>query len=706
MTPAMRTAVAWLGAVGLVVVMGGAAACAGSGSADTSTDLSDAGLPDALVVEGGGQLPEAAPPVTDAEPDAADKVAPTTVTDLAASAAGATSVTLTWTAPSDDSGSAALYDIRRAATAMTSEAELLAGTQVTGGPKPGATGTTQTATVTGLTAETAYHFALRARDATGNWSAVSNDAVVTTKARATFQISEVAISNATANGFDFVELTATKAGAADGIEVRQLTTVLHTLGALDVAVGDRVVVHLTALPGPTGFAQEDATKNKTASTAAFASATAYDVYSATNGLTATDGIVSVADAGTTLDAVVFANRDNGVATATMTALAAAKTDGAWVFAVTPADGVNDCDTETDAVNVATSATETICGGFKSPNAPGFSLNRRPSADTNTKADFYFAPQTPGADNAPIPAPTVTSAGAASDTTVDLAFDQEIAPGTVAAGAFSIAGVTVNTAAASFNHVALTTTTQSAGTYDVVIAPTVTNLQGVAPVPLTARFCGFSSLPALLTLSEVNSNLAGGADLIELTVTRAGSLGGFTLRSGLTMPAGTSGALLATLPAICGAVGDIVVVHLVPGAAPGASETASKTQFDNATYSQNYDTAWDVLGASTGLGPTTVITIRNPDGTYLEAVAFQDGGNAATTAGYKSGLIAAQAQGLWLPADCGGAACSDASAPTARSIGASWAGLAATPSGNSVHRVSAATDASAWAVGRSSFGVGN
>lgn len=702
----MRTVFAWLGAVGIVVVVSGAAACAGSGTADTAIDLPEAGLPDALAVEGGGQLPEAAPPVTDAEPDAADKLAPTAVTDLAATALGSASVTLTWTAPSDDSGVVAVYDLRRAATAMTSEAELLAGTQVTGGPTPGAAGAMQTATVTGLTAETTYHFALRARDATGNWSPVSNDAVATTKARATFQISEVAISNATANGFDFVELTATKAGSADGIEVRQLTTVLHKLGALDVVVGDRVVVHLTALPGPAGFAQEDATKDKAGSTAAFASATAYDVYSATNGLTATDGIISVADAATTLDAVVFANRDNGVATATMTALAAAKTDGSWVFAVTPADGVNDCDTEKDAVNVATSATETICGGFKSPNAAGFSLNRRSGPDTNTKADFYFAAQTPGADNAPVPAPTVTSANAATDMTVDLTFDQEIAPGTVAAGAFSIAGITVNTATASFNHVALTTTTQSAGGYDVVIAPTVTNLQGVAPSPLTARFCGFSALPALLTLSEVNSNLAGGADLIELTVTRAGSLGGFTLRSGLTMTVGTSGALLATLPAICGALGDVVVVHLVPGAAPAASETASKTQFDSGTYTQNYDTAWDVLGASTGLGATTVITIRNPDGTYLEAVAFQDGGNAATTAGYKSGLIAAQAQSLWLPANCGGAACSDASTPTARAIGASWAGLGSTPAGSSVHRTGTAHDASSWVVGPSSFGVSN
>ncbi len=693
--------------MGLVVVVGGAAACASSDTPDTSNDLPEAGSPDALVIEGGNTLPEAGASDAPSAPDASDKIPPTAVTDLAATPASAVAVTLTWTAPSDDSGHVAAYDLRYSATAMTTEAELLAGTQVTGAPVPGAAGAAQTATVTGLKAETAYHFALRARDTAGNWSPVSNDATATTKARAELQISEVAVSNVAASGFDFVELTATKAGSVEGIEVRQVTTVLHKLAALDVAVGDRVVVHLTALPGPAGFAQEDATKNLAASTAAFASATAYDVYSATSGLTGTDSIISVFDGAKSLDAIVFANRDNSVATATMTAFAAAKTDGAWVFGATPMDGVNDCETERDSVNVATSATETTCGGFKTLNAAGFSLNRRAGTDTNTKADFYLAAQTPGAVNSAIPAPTVLGVTAATDSTVDLTFDQEIDPTTVLAGSFTIAGLVVGTATTpSVNHVALTTDTQSATGYDVVIAPSVTNLQGVAPSPLTAHFCGFSTLPALLTMSEVNSNLAGGADLIELTVTRAGSLGGFTLRSGLTMAAGTSGTLLATMPAICGALGDVVVVHLAPGAAPTASETVSKTQFDNLTYPQNYDSAWDVLGGSTGLGPTTVITIRNPDGSYLEAVAFQDGGSAATTAGYKSGLIAAQTQGLWLPADCGGAACSDVSTPTARSIGANWAGLGSTPAGNSVHRTGAATDATSWAVGASSFGVGN
>jgi hypothetical protein len=703
----MRLAFSVASVLGVVVVLGlAAAACAGSESVE-STD----GVPDAPVLQvEGGTLPEAGPAVdanadADTIPDAADMTAPTPVTDLAGTPLNATSVTLTWTAPSDDSGKVTAYDVRVSPTPMTTEAELLAGKAVTTAPMPGAAGAPQTMTVSSLLPETAYHFALRARDAAGNWSVVSNDASATTKARATFRINEVALSNVLADGFDFIELTATKAGSAEGIEIKQVSSVVHKIAALDVAIGDTIVVHMTGLPGPAGFAQEDATKNKASSTAPIASATAYDVYSTTSGLTATDGILSVVDGTTALDSIVFANRDNGVATATMTALAAAKTSGQWTFAVTPADTVNDCETERDAVNTATAATETACGGFKSKLAAGISLNRVAGADTNTKADFYFAAQTPGAANAAVPPPSVVGANAGSATTVDLVFDQELAPASVVPASFTIAGLVVNAATASVNHVALTTDAQAGGAYDVTMAPTVTNLQGVAPVPLSARFCGFAALAPILTLSEVNASQSGGKDLIELTVTRGGSLNGVTLRANATAVAGATGTLLATLPAICAVTGDIVVVHLVPAATPTTDETLTKDQLPNATYAQNYDTAWDVRGSSTGLGDNNnVLFVRNADGTYSEAVAFSDGTAPAAAATYLSGLAFAQAQGLWLPANCGGAACNAASTPTAQAISANWTGMATTPAGVSVRRISIANDASSWAVGASSFGA--
>jgi hypothetical protein len=708
----MRLPVATLGILSFVGLVGAGTAACGDDPAAAPVTFAEAGALDARPVDatpvGAEDAGDAGQPA-DAAPDAADRTAPSRVVDLAGTPASATSVTLTWTAPSDDSGKVTAYDLRVSPTAMTTEAQFLAASAAAGAPIPGAAGSPQTATVTKLLPGTAYHFALRARDAAGNWSAVSNDATVSTKPRATFLVTEVAVSNAAAQGYDFIELTATSAGAADGIEIRQLTTVLHTLAPLDVALGDRIVVHATALPGPAGFAQEDATKNKAASTEPFAAADAYDVYSATGGLTGTDNLVSVVDGTTTLDAVAFANRDSAVATATMTAFAKAKTDATWTFAVTPTDGVNDCETEADAINVATSATETPCGGFRSAIAAGISLNRKGLGDTNSKADFYLAAQTPGAANAAVPVPTVASVSTPSATTVDLTFDQEIAPASVVAASFTIPGLNVSAAAASFNHVTLTTDAQAEGGYDVTLASTVTNFQGVPPSPLTAHFCGYAPLEALLTLNEVNPNITGSLDLIELAVTRGGPLTGFTLRANpapqLAVP--TSGTLLATLPAICAATGDLVVVHLTPAIDPATSETLAKNQLDSATYAQNYDNAWDVRGGNNGLTATNqVITIRNPGGTYVEGIAFSTMGAAASAQGFIDSLAFLQAQGLWLPADCGGVPCTDATVPSAKGVSASWSGVGTTPAGNSCQRIGVTNDASSWSVTTSTFGAGN
>jgi hypothetical protein len=584
----MRLVVATLGILSFAVVLGASTAACGEDPLASPIPLPEAGALDARPVDGGGPVDgdepvDGAGPVDGEGPtDASDKIAPTAVTNLAATPAGATSAALTWTAPSDDSGKVTAYDIRFAPTAMTTEAQFLAGTAATGTPKPGAAGAAETMTVANLVPETLYHFALRARDAAGNWSAISNDATVTTKARATFLITEVAVSNVAAQGYDFIELTATKAGTADGIEIRQLSTPLHVIAPLEVVVGDRIVVHATALPGPAGFAQEDAAKNKALSTDAFASVDAYDVYSATGGLVGTDNVVSVVDGMVTLDAVAFANRDDGVATATMTAFAKAKTDAAWAFTALPADGVNDCATEGDAINVATSALDNLCGNFKSTIAAGISLNRNGLTDTNSKADFYLAAQTPGAANSAPPVPAFVTAAATSGTAVLLTFDQEIAPASVVAASFTIPGLNVNAAAASFNHVTLTTDAQTTGGYDVTVAATVTSYQGVAPSPLTAHLCGYAALEAQLTINEVNPNIGGSADLIELAVTRGGPLTGFTLRSNPTTAAGSSGTLLATLPSICATTGDLVVIHLTPAVDPAVSETLAKDQLASAT----------------------------------------------------------------------------------------------------------------------------
>jgi chitodextrinase len=85
------------------------------------------------------------------------------------------SVQLTWTAPGDDSlaGTAAQYDLRYS-TSLITAANFASVTQATGEPTPGAPGTNQNFTVTGLEPATTYWFAIKTVDDSGNWSLLSN----------------------------------------------------------------------------------------------------------------------------------------------------------------------------------------------------------------------------------------------------------------------------------------------------------------------------------------------------------------------------------------------------------------------------------------------------------------------------------------------------------------------------------------------------
>lgn len=113
------------------------------------------------------------PPVP---PPVADRVAPAAVQNLSVTGTTAFTATLTWTAPGDDGnvGTAALYDLRYAASPIASEADFLAAVSVAGMPTPLLAGSPQTIIVGGLTPLTTYWFALKSRDDAMNWSALSN----------------------------------------------------------------------------------------------------------------------------------------------------------------------------------------------------------------------------------------------------------------------------------------------------------------------------------------------------------------------------------------------------------------------------------------------------------------------------------------------------------------------------------------------------
>src|SRR5439155_25394800 len=112
---------------------------------------------------------------------APDTVRPAPIANLSVTGTTETSAALSWAAVGDDSltGTATSYDIRWSKSPITA-ANWSTATQVTGEPAPTASGATQTFTVTGLTRQTTYYFAIKASDDAGSPSALSNVASATT----------------------------------------------------------------------------------------------------------------------------------------------------------------------------------------------------------------------------------------------------------------------------------------------------------------------------------------------------------------------------------------------------------------------------------------------------------------------------------------------------------------------------------------------
>ncbi len=397
-----------------------AAACTDDTPPDNVTPDSgvDSGQREAAAEGDSGSDPDSG-----ADADAKAPALPGVVSDLAATGDTHTSLALKWTAPPDDTGKGTVagYEIRYSATPITTEAEFLAAIELEELPDPEAPGKSQTAIIYDLGIETEYYVALRAKYDGGENGPLSNVAKGTTKARATFLISEVAPANTAATGGDFIELVATKAGFAGGLTVSGWTiAAIHTLGPLDVAVGDRIVVHLSGLPGPTGFVQEDESKSKTSSTAAHASANAFDVYSALADLPVVGQVLAVHEPdtadGARWDISAELNQDNvayfdrstavvsddvgapiiGTAVMDLLELWLTPLTGQELFDMANDPTTNACDCYVGSIDA--SGTTTACGGTPAGLTDGKSIQRTGTTDTNTSADFTVKNQTRGAAN--------------------------------------------------------------------------------------------------------------------------------------------------------------------------------------------------------------------------------------------------------------------------------------------------------------------
>lgn len=110
-----------------------------------------------------------------------DAIPPNPIANLNAGFPNATSIRLNWTATGDngDIGTAASYELRYSTNIITT-ANFAQATQAMGVPQPLEAGTDQQAVVNGLQPNTTYYFAMKARDASGNISPMSNIASETT----------------------------------------------------------------------------------------------------------------------------------------------------------------------------------------------------------------------------------------------------------------------------------------------------------------------------------------------------------------------------------------------------------------------------------------------------------------------------------------------------------------------------------------------
>jgi len=112
---------------------------------------------------------------------AADTTAPAAVTDLAVSDPTTSSLDVSWTSPGDDNstGTATSYDLRYS-TATITDGNFSSATAVTGEPTPSVAGSSESMTVSGLSENTTYYFALKTSDEVPNTSTISNVPSATT----------------------------------------------------------------------------------------------------------------------------------------------------------------------------------------------------------------------------------------------------------------------------------------------------------------------------------------------------------------------------------------------------------------------------------------------------------------------------------------------------------------------------------------------
>ena len=110
-----------------------------------------------------------------------DTTPPNAIMNFTATVISTQTITVTWTATGDDgeTGTSSEYDIRYRTDSIDIN-NWSTSTQCSGEPVPGISGTNVSYTINGLTKDTTYYIAIKAKDAALNWSDISNVIVIKT----------------------------------------------------------------------------------------------------------------------------------------------------------------------------------------------------------------------------------------------------------------------------------------------------------------------------------------------------------------------------------------------------------------------------------------------------------------------------------------------------------------------------------------------
>ena len=185
------------------------------------------------------------------------------------------------------------------------------------------------------------------------------------------------------------------------------------------------------------------------------------------------------------------------------------------------------------------------------------------------------------------------------------------------------------------------------TSDTLYTLTVTNAAG-DQVTTSVTY----AVPAFARINEVNANLGGSCDLIELRVISAGDMAGLKLQE----RTGSTGELTLTFPSFRVQVNDIIVVHLNSTSStcnPGGAtqETGSKDEQRAFMFGRNYDTAYDFYSTDTGLSNTdNVFVLFNAGGSIIDALfVSNDPTGTSTSTATETAAAAVGSANQWVPA---------------------------------------------------------